>query len=198
MATRFSLQERNVKAGTTINVSGSGSLVKLDDPGNIKKALDSVRTGTLAWALLGYTNNQYDTITLLKTGNGGVDELTANLTKDIAAYGLVRIEELIDGNISTQRFCYIIWIGDDVPGMKKAKIGTNKSSVNEIIGHFNIEITASTLAEISPEVVQDKVKSTTGSKSTAKNTWEVQQGESKKIEKKSSGPCTYSIKFTMC
>jgi len=198
-ATRFSLQERNVKAGTVINVSGAGTPIKTSDGDAIKQALDTVRsTSTTNWALFGYVdNNQYDTVHLMGTGTGGAAELGNQLNDSIAAYGLVRVEDNIDGRVNTQRYVYINWIGDDVPGMKKAKIGTNKGSVTELVGHYNMEITASTKAEISPEVIQDKVYSTTGTKSTAKNPWEFQQGESKKTEKKAAShvPTQSSVLF---
>jgi len=187
-ATRFSLQERNVKAGTTINVSGAGTPIKIDGGDAIKQALDTVRsTSTTNWALFGYVdNNQYDTVKLIATGTGGGTELSNYLNDNIIAYGLIRVEDNIDGRVNTQRYVYVNWIGDDVPAMKKAKIGTNKASVTEIVGHYNMEITASTKAEITAEVIQDKVFSTTGSKSTAKNPWEFQQTESKKTEKKAA------------
>lgn len=187
-ATRFSLQERNVKAGTTINVSGAGTLIKIDGGDAIKQALDTVRsTSTTNWALFGYVdNNQYDTVKLIATGTGGGTELSNYLNDNIVAYGLIRVEDNIDGRVNTQRYVYINWIGDGVPAMKKAKIGTNKASVTEIVGHYNMEITADTKSEITAEAIQDKVYSTTGSKSTAKNPWEFQQTESKKTEKKAA------------
>jgi len=187
-ATRFSLQERNAKAGTTINVSGAGTTIKIDGGDAIKQALDTVRsTSTTNWALFGYVdNNQYDTVKLLGTGTGGATELSSNLNDNIVAYGLIRVEDNIDGRVNTQRYVYINWIGDGVPAMKKAKIGTNKASVTEIVGHYNMEITADTKSEITAEAIQDKVYSTTGSKSTAKNPWEFQQTESKKTEKKAA------------
>jgi len=123
-------------------------------------------------------------VTLLGKGNGGVAALNEHLNDNIAAYGLVKVEELVDDRVSTHRFIFINWIGDEVPGMKKAKIGTNKAAVAEIIGHYNVEVTASTKAEVSPDAIEDKVKSTTGSKTTAKNPWEFPQDDAKKNEKK--------------
>jgi len=40
------------------------------------------------------------------------------------------------------RFAYITWIGDNVPGVTKARVGTNKAAVTELVGvsayHYRI------------------------------------------------------------
>jgi len=71
----------------------------------------------LNWVLVGYADPSKPHLTLLGKGSGGVSELRTQLSADNVAYGLVRKIERID-DTDAVKFCYIRWIGKDIPFMQ--------------------------------------------------------------------------------
>lgn len=87
----------------------------------------------------------------------------AGLTDSIVAYGLVRVVDVVD-SIPTTRFIYLTWIGQGVSGITNARIGVNKTSITEIIGHYSVEYLASSLNEITEEEIIGKLQDASGSR----------------------------------
>jgi len=160
-ALRFSLQER--PAGS-LQCPGEGSAVRQSGESQIKDALDKVHAGTdsLSWALIGYVGDSTDSIELIGAGTD-MTEIYQYLVPDRAIYALVRMVDIVD-NIPTNRFAYIFWVGDALSGVKKARMATNKANIMKIIGHFNVELTASSHDEITPEVIEGKIRDASGSR----------------------------------
>jgi len=167
---RFSLTER---AAGSLACPGAGGQVKAGDDALqfIKQTLYSVHSAddALNWALLGYKGTSIDEVELIGSGSGGSQELVSQLHDDIVAYGLVRIVDVVDG-IPTNRYAYINWVGDRVPGARKARIATNKTSINEIIGHYSVEFVASSKEELTEEVIKNKIQDTSGSRNRVQET----------------------------
>jgi hypothetical protein len=55
-------------------------------------------------------------------------------------------------------------MGDGVSGVSKARIGTNKTSVTNVIGHYNVEYLCSTKDELQQNLILDKIQDATGSR----------------------------------
>jgi hypothetical protein len=68
---------------------------------------------------------------LLGSGNEGLSALKEMLKTDIVAYGLLRVTDIVD-DISTVKFVFIQWVGEDVKPMSKAKISTHKSEIEKV------------------------------------------------------------------
>lgn len=55
-------------------------------------------------------------------------------------------------------------MGDDVSGVNKARIGTNKSAVTSVIGHYNIEYLCSSKDELKQDLIMGRIQDASGSK----------------------------------
>jgi len=163
---RFALNER--KPGSMQTPSTSGKTITLLNDTEVKNKIHQIHHGGTEskgipdWILLTYEGKDLTKIKELGEGNGGINELVSHLKDDIVSYGLLRVVDVVD-SIPTTRFAYITWIGDLVPGVTKGRIGTNKSLITEIIGHYNIEVIASQKNELSTENIMRRIQDVSGS-----------------------------------
>lgn len=129
------------------------------------------------------------TLKMLGHGNGGLEELkTHDFPENGVVYGLLRLLDTLEG-VTTTRFAYITVIGDKVSGMMNARIGVNKASVTQIVGHYNIEVIVSTKAELTEENVVGRIQDASGSRSKV-----LQAGSSNgggRASHNPSGPSSY-------
>eukprot|EP01132_Coremiostelium_polycephalum_P005357 gene5357-6683_t len=176
---RFSLAER--KAGS-MQTPSAGNNVVVTNQQEFQDAIQNVHTSnsTQNWILVGYDGSP-DRIKLISTGTGGVTELTQQLNDESMLYAIVRVVDVVD-NIPTDRYAYITWIGDNVKGIDKARFGTNKSSVTKLLGHYNVEIIASSHNEISESEIMKKVQDASGSR--------IRAGEAGPVQNKTWTPKT--------
>lgn len=100
------------------------------------------------------------TLELVGSGSGGLSSLKSHLKVDNVFYGLLRLTEKIDDRLAfhclssfffffvnfsfalidssvTTKFVFVIFIGEKVPGVKKARIATHKGAVLELFGVSN-------------------------------------------------------------
>jgi len=103
------------------------------------EAIKDVRNDSTptTWAALTYENNKSENLVVLATGTGGANELTAQLSNDKVAYAIIRKIEKID-NTEAVKFCYIRWVGEGIPVMKKAKIGATAGEVADFFRTFHV------------------------------------------------------------
>jgi len=138
------------------SVSGSGSSDNVALPS--KDGIQELRAGNINWIL--YTSDQ-NKLSLLGQGNGGTDELVQHLQDDIVAYGLVRLIERVDES-DTVKFAFISWVGDNIPRMLRARLGTHSGAVKEFFHPYHVDINATQKSEVSEDIVMDKVKRAAG------------------------------------
>lgn len=99
------------------------------------------------------------------SGAGGLDELkTQSFPAGEVLYALLRVVDNNEG-VTTTRFVYITFIGEEVSGITNARVGVNKTSVTSIIGHYSIEVVISNKSELTPENIIGRVQDTSGSRS---------------------------------
>eukprot|EP01100_Stratorugosa_tubuloviscum_P002126 TRINITY_DN1487_c0_g1_i1.p1 TRINITY_DN1487_c0_g1~~TRINITY_DN1487_c0_g1_i1.p1 ORF type:complete len:334 (+),score=173.54 TRINITY_DN1487_c0_g1_i1:94-1095(+) len=164
MALRFSLSERPAGSmscpsyGSSISTSTEAiTIIKQ----NIKAVHDA--DPNLDWVLLGYVGESVEEISLVAGGNAGSDEMLQYLDDNKILYGLVRVVDIVD-NIPTHRFAHISWVGDHVSGVKKARTATNKGAILQIIGHYNVELVASSKEELTRETIFGKIQDASGTR----------------------------------
>jgi len=128
----------------------------------IKDAFADVRSdrSDTNFALLTY-EGESNTVKLLASGSGGVNELVSHLNDKIVGYGVVRVQEKFDES-EIVRFIYIKWTGPGIPRMLKARIGTHSGAIKEIVGPFHVDIEADRLDELEESVVRDVVRKNAG------------------------------------
>lgn len=152
------------KAPSVPKSSGSGNL-EFADEAEIDAAIKRVRddNDSADWVLIGY-EGQSNTVVLTGLGAGGIEELKQSLSPDSVNYGIVRVVNFFDGH-KTIKFVLIIWIGESVKIMRKAKIATHKGEILKVMGQYHTDITASNLSELSQDEIMRKVGEAAGTAS---------------------------------
>ncbi|XP_028402756.1 uncharacterized protein LOC114525569 [Dendronephthya gigantea] len=161
--------KKKVTGGFTGFQGKSAGTVKFDD--SVIDAATDVRSDTTDtdWFVAGYEDgNPKLPLICLGSGSGGVGEITDILTNDIIGYALCRVTDVVD-DISTVKFVYIQWVGDNVKPLVKAKISTHKADLEQIFFPAHATIFANSADEISEREIMDKVQSGSGSKSHVRN-----------------------------
>jgi len=113
------------------------------------------------WVLVGYADPSKPGLVLLSKGNGGVAELASNLSTDNVAYGLVRKIERID-DTDAVKFCYIRWIGKDIPFMQRAKLGTHAGDIADFFHPFHTSLDAPELVDVNDAHVMKLIQTASG------------------------------------
>lgn len=83
------------------------------------------------WCAFGYAAKTK--ITLHGTGAGGHEELMEHCTPDAVLYCLLR---LLQGDRESQRvkFVFIVFVGENVGGMQRGRVGVHTGSVKPLVG----------------------------------------------------------------
>lgn len=144
------------KAAVPQSVEG---VVQFDE--SIKNAIAQLRKdGTgVNWVLTGYEGQSK--LVLIGSGSGGLSELKSHVNADSVNYGLIRTENIVDDHVTT-KFVFIIWIGENVKSIRRAKIATHKGAITEFVGQFHVDITAQTPDELTDEIVAKTVADAAG------------------------------------
>ena len=110
--------------------------------------------------LFGY-EGQSNVIVVVGTGEGGIEEMKQHLKPDSINYGIVRVYDCYDGHTTT-KFVLILWVGEQVKIMRKARITTHKGTVLSFLGQYHTDISCSNHNEISQDIIMTKVQDASG------------------------------------
>jgi len=146
----------------------SSSMVSFANEEGLRAAIKSVRDDKdpTDWLLMGYEGST-NALKLVATGQGDLDELVTHLKDDQILYGLYRTTDTIDNTVAV-KFVLIIWIGESVPIIRKARITTHKGDVTSFLGQYHVDVNCSNLSEINEEIVKDLVQRASGTASHVK------------------------------
>jgi len=117
----------------------------------------------LTWCLAGYENPESSKIVLINKGHGDVEEVKQHLLDDIVAYGLIRKTEKIDNSV-TVKFCYIRWVGQNIPRMQRAKLPVHTNPIQKTFQPYHVDIQCERLDEISDHLVEEAIAGSSGTK----------------------------------
>uniref|UniRef100_A0A8C2TS44 Coactosin-like protein n=1 Tax=Coturnix japonica TaxID=93934 RepID=A0A8C2TS44_COTJA len=96
-------------------------------------------------------------------GDQGVDYETfkRKCTDDVRLFGFVRFTT---GDAMSKRvkFALITWIGEDVSGLQRAKTGTDKTLVKEVVQNFAKEFVISDHKELDEDYIKNELKKAGG------------------------------------
>jgi len=131
----------------------------------IHQAIAEVRNDehSKLWVLVGYQNPTSNQMELISTGDGNVEDLKQFLRDDIVAYGLIRKTERIDNSV-TVKFCYIRWVGMNIPRMQRAKIGIHRGQANQAFHPYHVDIDCERHDELSDDIVETTIARASGQK----------------------------------
>jgi hypothetical protein len=82
--------------------------------------------------------------------------MTVRLVCQLASFHLAE-------SIYAVKFGFILFIGDKVGIMQKARISVHAGAVKDFIGQFHIDITATSTSELSDDILARKIQDTSGS-----------------------------------
>jgi len=116
------------------------------------------------WMAVTYDNPKTMKMKLLGKGTGGADELAGIIQPDMAVYALIRVVDRID-NSDTVKFVTVLYLGEKINRMLRARISVHQNSVKEFIGQSHVDYDCSTPAELTNEIIVSKVTITSGSSS---------------------------------
>jgi hypothetical protein len=91
------------------------------------------------WAAFTYANSNSPNLVKLATGSGGTEEVESHLKDDVVVYALIRKIEKID-ETQAVKFCYIRWLGDNIPRMQRAKLGASASAIQQHFSPFHVSL----------------------------------------------------------
>ncbi|KAJ2758015.1 hypothetical protein IWQ57_006941, partial [Coemansia nantahalensis] len=119
------------------------------DP-EIAKAYEDVRDdkSKTAWLLLTFDKDRKDALAVSQTGTGGIDELKEHLEADAAAFGYIRVPMSNDALSQRTKFVLVVWIGQNVSVMRRAKLSVQKADVIKVLRNYSVEIPASEHCEL--------------------------------------------------
>jgi len=146
---------------------GSTSVIQFEDEDNIRQAIKQVRSDTdeTDWLLLGYEGAAK--IKLQAKGSDGLDGLLHHLKMDQVQYALYRTTDTVDNTVAV-KFVFVIWVGESVAVIRKARITTHKGELTSFIGQYHVDLNCSNLNEINDEIIRDLVQHASGTASYVK------------------------------
>lgn len=154
------------KTQTQVVPKSVGNL-KLDDADAIAEALDDVRAdgSPTNWAALTYVPDaKPETLTLAGSGDGGVEEMLATISDGQTYYCLTRHTEKYDATVAV-KFARVTLIGPKTKMMLKAKVGTHKGAIEEIMGSSHVHLNTDDVADVSEEALTKMIGKASGTNS---------------------------------
>jgi drebrin-like protein len=119
------------------------------------------------WVLFGYEGAS-NVVLPVASGEGGVEELKTALKPEEINYGMVRVYDCYDGHTTT-KFVLILWVGEQVKIMRKARITTHKGAVLSFLGQYHVDISCSNPNEINQEIIMTAVQKASGTANFVKD-----------------------------
>ncbi|KAI1469895.1 actin depolymerizing protein [Daldinia caldariorum] len=121
----------------------------IDSP-EILAAYDAVRSDKDAtnWLLLSHASAVGDKLTLSGTGSGGLSEVVSKLDDSQVTYAYVRVEYNNDSESKRVKFVLIVWIGENVKVMRKARVSIESGNVKRVLSHHSVQIDARELSDL--------------------------------------------------
>lgn len=156
--------EKEQRSGSSFSSgakSTGGGEIEFVNSAELKDAIAEVRKGTSDWVLMSYEGNS--NIVLAGKGSGGADELLALLNDDMVGYALIRKTEKIDLTEAV-KFAYIRFVGDNVPRMLKARLGTHIGAITQFFSPYHVSLDVTQKSEISDDIIMKSITTASGTR----------------------------------
>lgn len=73
-------------------------------------------------------SDKSDTLTLTATGTGDLSDLTSHLQPQRASFAYAKVKYNNDEHSFREKFILVIWIGEEVKVMRRAKVGVRSTA----------------------------------------------------------------------
>uniref|UniRef100_A0AAZ3PSQ3 Coactosin-like protein n=1 Tax=Oncorhynchus tshawytscha TaxID=74940 RepID=A0AAZ3PSQ3_ONCTS len=105
---------------------------------------------------------KYEGHMIVPAGQGtDYEEFKSQCTDDVRLFGFVRITTG-DAMSKRAKFTLITWIGENVSGLQRAKISTDKTLVKDIVQNFAKEFMISDPRELEEDYIRTELKKAGG------------------------------------
>ncbi|WRT66951.1 uncharacterized protein IL334_003916 [Kwoniella shivajii] len=134
-------------------------MADVKDP-KIAEAYEKIRTNNdeTTWLLLDYESDKSNALTLTATGTGDVEELAQQFKPSRASFAYAKVKYVNDEHSFREKFVLIIWIGEDVKIMRRAKVSVHLADVKNVLRAYSIEVSASTPADLKQDDVVTRLR----------------------------------------
>ncbi|KAM8751700.1 coactosin-like protein [Sparus aurata] len=111
---------------------------------------------------INWTAFKYEGSRIVPAGQGAdYEDFKRMCTDDSRLFGFVRITTG-DAMSKRAKFTLITWIGENISGLQRAKISTDKAMVKEIVQNFAKEFMFSDLRELDEDNIRNELKKAGG------------------------------------
>jgi len=118
----------------------------------------------ISWLVVGYERPDSAFLVVVAAGEGdenNVAELASYLNDDNVCYCLIRKTEQIDNSL-TAKFVYIRWIGNNIPRMLKAKLGTHAGDIYNAFAPCHTSLDTPDFHEVTDENIMKQIMIASG------------------------------------
>ncbi|GFZ46279.1 hypothetical protein JCM24511_04526 [Saitozyma sp. JCM 24511] len=134
-------------------------MADVKDP-KIAEAYEKVRDNKedITWLLLDYQSDKSDTLTLTATGTGDLSDLTSHLQPQRASFAYAKVKYNNDEHSFREKFILVIWIGEEVKVMRRAKVSVHAADVKNVLRAYSIEVSASSAHDLKQDDVVQRLR----------------------------------------
>ncbi|CAD6566652.1 MAG: hypothetical protein TREMPRED_002882 [Tremellales sp. Tagirdzhanova-0007] len=134
-------------------------MADVKDP-KIAEAYEKVRKNDddTMWLILDYESDKSNALSLVKTGTGDLTDFASNLEPQRASFGYVRVKYANDDHSVREKFCLVIWIGEEVKIMRRAKVSVHTADVKNVLRTYSIEVSASTKGDLQEDEIVQRMR----------------------------------------
>ncbi|KAK6902739.1 hypothetical protein I203_107998 [Kwoniella mangroviensis CBS 8507] len=134
-------------------------MADVKDP-KIAEAYEKIRSNNdeTTWLLLDYESDKSNTLTLTKTGTGNIEELAKEFQPQRASFAYAKVRYENDEHSFREKFVLVIWIGEEVKIMRRAKVSVHLADVKSVLRAYSIEVSASTPSDLKQDDVVTRLR----------------------------------------
>lgn len=127
----------------------------------LKKVYDSILSSDpdVSWAVFNYAAGDSQALKPIAQGAGDLDEFVEEFDDGKVQYGFVRVD--FDNR---PKYVLVGWVGEGVPDRTKGYFNAHYSTIAKYFPGYHIQITARSSADLTPQIINQKVIDSSGSK----------------------------------
>ncbi|KAG8693569.1 hypothetical protein FRC09_010419 [Ceratobasidium sp. 395] len=119
------------------------------------------------WLVIKYESERSDKLKLVATGTGGLTELregeaSSHLGDGEVAYAYVRVAYANDKESKREKFILVTWIGEEVKGLRKAKVSVHSADVKKVLNSYSIDVSAHKADDLKEEPIVIRLRKAGG------------------------------------
>jgi len=153
------------KAGSNVGagaVAAAPTTLSFTDESAFRAAIAAVRddANPATWVVSEWAAK--NTIGLLGSGEGGIDQLLEAVNDNNACFALLRVSDVYDGH-TTVKFVYLQFKPNSLSPLTRGAIGTMTGAIEKLFHPYHVALEFENKGEVSHDLVMKKVQAASGS-----------------------------------